>query len=216
MRYAAAALYLLDVFLHLFACVPPERHVLRKITKCLLMPLLALCYRFYAVDFSLLVFFALMAGFAGDAFLLAPKWTWSFGAGLFAFAIGHVCYIVAMLGFLPSLPPWYAFAVLISVCLVLAVLVLRMLKPGLPKELRIPCFVYVIDISFMAGCAFLFALGGVSPIGWLAAIGGVLFLASDTTLSRDTFLNPVPYRYLIVMGTYIFAQTFIAAALAAA
>jgi hypothetical protein len=46
------------------------------------MPLLALCYRLFAVDFSLCVFLALIFGFFRRRVLLAPKWNWSFGAGL--------------------------------------------------------------------------------------------------------------------------------------
>jgi uncharacterized membrane protein YhhN len=214
LRYFVASLYLLDVALHLFACVPPERHVLRKITKCLLMPLLALSYRFFAADFSVLVFLALMFGFAGDAFLLAPNWTWSFGAGLASFAVGHIFYIIYMLRSLPAFPGWYTFAILAFVCFGAAAFYLRLLQKGLPKALRIPGFCYAADIVFMAGCAFLFAFSGVSPVGWLAPVGGMLFVASDTALSADTFLKPVPYRYLVVMGTYIAAQTLITTALA--
>lgn len=212
LRYCIAALYFLVVALHLFACVPPERHVLRKITKCLLMPLLALSYRFYATDFSVLIFFALMFGFAGDAFLLAPNWTWSFGAGLASFAIGHIFYIVFMLRSLPVLPVWYLFAILVLVCFSAGVFYLYMLRKGLPRALRVPGFFYVVDIVFMAGSTFFFAFSGVSPIGWLAPIGGLLFVASDSMLSFDTFQKPIPYRYLAVMGTYIAAQTLLTVA----
>ena len=70
-------------------------------------------------------------------------------------------------------------------------------------------------IGAMASCAVLFGFSGVSPLCWLAAIGGLLFVISDTTLSIDAFHHTVKYRNVIVMSTYIAAQTPIVAALAA-
>jgi len=214
LRYYALAIYLIVVAAHLFSCVHTGRHTLRKITKCLLMPLLALCYRLFAVDFSVLVFLALMFGFIGDAFLLAPRWNWSFGAGLGAFAVGHILYIAHMLGALPVLPKWYVFVLLALICCMLSLIALRGLWDGLPWALRIPCVFYILDISFMACCAFLFAFSGLSAAAPLAAFGGVLFIVSDVTLATDTFKKPVPHRYIIVMGTYIAAQTLLAIAFA--
>ena len=66
----------------------------------------------------------------------------------------------------------------------------------------------------MASSALIFAFSGVSPIGWLAAVGGILFVASDTTLAVDAFHRPVHHRNIIVMSTYILAQTLLVSALA--
>ncbi len=214
LRYFVLALYLLVASVHLYSCVRTGRHTLRKITKCLLMPLLALCYWFFAGDFSVLVFLALIFGFCGDAFLLAPKWDWSFGAGLGAFAVGHVLYIAHMLRALPALPRWYVFALIALACLALAVFFLRYLWDGLPRSLRPACFIYVLDISFMAGCAGLFSFSALPGVPWLALPGGLLFVVSDTILSVDTFKKPVPHRYILVMSTYIAAQTLLTAAFA--
>jgi len=214
LRYYVLAIYLIVVVTHLYSCVHTGKHTLRKITKCLLMPLLALCYRLFAADFSALVFLALIFGFIGDAFLLAPGWDWSFGAGLGAFAVGHVLYTVHMLGALPAMPKWYVFVLLALICCMLSLTVLCYLWDGLPKTLRASCVFYVLDISFMACCSFLFAFSGVSAFAPLAAAGGLLFVASDTALSIDAFKKPVPHRYIVVMGTYIAAQTLLAAAFA--
>ena len=214
MRYFVLALYVLVVSAHLYSCVRTGKHTLRKITKCLLMPLLALCYWFFASDFSVLVFLALIFGFCGDAFLLAPRWDWSFGAGLGAFAIGHVLYISHMLGALPAFPRWYTVLITALVCAVVSLLFLRYLWDGLPRSLRIPCVVYMLDICFMAGCAVLFAFAGKSGAAWLALPGGLLFVVSDAILSIDKFKKPVPHRYILVMSTYIAAQTLLTAAFA--
>ena len=66
----------------------------------------------------------------------------------------------------------------------------------------------------MASSAVLFALYSSAPLRWLGAIGGILFTISDTTLSIDAFHHPVRYRNVIVMSTYILAQTLIVVSLA--
>lgn len=72
----------------------------------------------------------------------------------------------------------------------------------------------MLIIGTMASSAALFALYGTSPYRWLAAIGGLLFVLSDTTLSLDAFYHPIRHRNVIVMSTYILAQVFIVSALA--
>ncbi len=209
MRYYFLALYLIVVAVHLYTCVRTGQHTLRKITKCLLMPLLALCYRLFAVNFSIFVFVALIFSFFGDAFLLAPRWNWSFGAGLGAFSVGHVLYIIHMIGTLPDAPTWYMLVLLALICCMLSLIALRYLWDGLPPVLRAPCIFYMLDISFMTCCTFLFAFSGLSVFAPLAAFGGVLFVVSDSVLSIDTFKKPVSHRHIIVMGTYIAAQTLL-------
>jgi len=85
---------------------------------------------------------------------------------------------------------------------------------GMPKKLRPPSFLYMLMIGSMASSALLFALYGVSELRWLAAVGGLLFVLSDTTLSIDAFHHPVRHRNVIVMTTYLLAQSLIVTALA--
>jgi uncharacterized membrane protein YhhN len=41
-------------------------------------------------------------------------------------------------------------------------------------------------------------------------IGAVLFMISDSLIAIDKFATPIPYPTLFIMGTYVFAQYFIA------
>ncbi|MEN6594726.1 MAG: lysoplasmalogenase [Clostridiaceae bacterium] len=214
MRYFALVLYGVVVAIHIFACASRDRLKLRRVSKCFLMPLLALSYAAFARVFSPLVLTAILFGFVGDVLLLARPRRWAFPAGMLAFATGHVFYIVSMLSELPNLPPWYVFAAFALFCAVAACLFVRYLWAGLPKKLRAPSIVYMMIIGFMACCALLFGFSGVSRLCWLAAVGGVLFVASDATLSIDAFKHPVKHRSVIVMGTYIAAQTLLVTALA--
>ena len=216
LQYIAVALYLLVVTLHLFACASRDRLMLRRITKCCLMPLLLFCYAVFAAVISPLVVAAILSGFVGDVFLLFRPRHWSFPAGILSFAAGHVFYIVRLHGGLTVSPAWYVYAALGLIGLLSAITLLRFLWKGLPKKLRPPSFLYMLIIATMASCAILFALYGNSPLRWLAAVGGLIFVASDSTLSIDAFHHPVRYRNVIVMSTYIAAQTLIVASLAAA
>ncbi len=216
MRYIAVALYLLVVALHLFACASRDRLMLRRVTKCCLMPLLLFCYAVYAAEISPLVVAAILSGFVGDVFLLFRPRHWSFPAGILSFAAGHVFYIVRFLKGLTVSPAWYVCAALGLIGFLSAITLLRFLWKGLPKKLRPPSFLYMLIIATMASYAILFALYGNSPLRWFAAVGGLFFVASDSTLSIDAFHHPVRYRNVLVMSTYIAAQTLIVASLAAA
>jgi uncharacterized membrane protein YhhN len=216
LQYIAIALYLLVVALHLFACASRDRLMLRRVTKCCLMPLLLLNYAVFAAVVSPLVVAAILCGFVGDVFLLFRPRHWSFPAGIFSFAAGHVFYMIRFLNGMTVSPAWYVFVALGLVGLLSAVVLLRYLWKGLPKKLRPPSFLYMLIIASMASCAILFALYGNSPLRWLAALGGLIFVASDSTLSIDAFHHSVRYRNVIVMSTYIAAQTLIVASLAAA
>lgn len=213
MQYAALSLYGLDVALHLFACASKNRLMLRRITKCLLMPLLAVNYAVFAAVFSPYVLTAILCGFAGDLVLLFRPRHWAFPAGITAFAAGHVFYIFSLLSALPRIPAWYWFAILGAVSLAVAATLIRHIWKGLPKKLRAPSFAYMLLIGAMASCALLYGFSGATRFSFLAAFGGLLFVFSDATLSIDAFHHTVKYRNVVVMSTYIAAQTLLVAAL---
>jgi len=214
LRYLFAGLYLLDSVLQLFASASRDRLTLRRISKCLLMPLLAACYALFAKSPSPLVLTAILSGFVGDVILLLRPRRWAFPAGIIAFATGHVFYIISFSQRLAITPPWYVLTLLIVANIACAVTLMRYIWRGMPKKLRPPSFLYMLIIGSMVSCAALFTLYSVSAHRWLAIVGGVLFAISDTTLSIDAFHHPVRYRNVIVMTTYILAQTLIVSALA--
>lgn len=214
LKYLFAALYLLDTGIHLFACASRDRLMLRRVSKCFLMPLLAACYAVFAPSFSPLVCAALLFGFAGDVILLFRPRRFAFPAGMMAFATGHALYIASFWGGLVRSPDWYVLLFLGVVTIAAAGTLLHYLWKRMPKKLRAPSFIYMLVIGAMASSSVLFALYSGAPLRWLAAIGGILFSLSDTTLSIDAFHHPVRYRNVIVMSTYILAQTLIVISLA--
>ena len=204
----------MDAIVHIFACINRNMLMLRRVSKCLLMPLLAACYMLFAQAPSALVITAILFGFAGDLVLLFRPRKWAFPAGILAFAAGHVFYIISFARRIVVTPPWYLFALCAVITVACAATLTRYLWKCMPKKLKPPSFLYMVVIGSMVSSAILFTLYGDSAHRWLAAIGGLLFAISDTTLSIDAFHHPVRYRSVIVMSTYIAAQTLIVSALA--
>ena len=188
--------------------------MLRRVSKCLLMPLLAVCYLLYAKTPSPLALAGILFGFAGDVLLLFRPRRWAFPAGILAFATGHVFYIVSFAKRIAVVPPWYLFALCALLTVACAGILTLYLWKGLPKKLRPPSFLYMLVIGSMVSSTALFTLYGITAHRWLAAVGGVLFALSDTTLSIDAFHHPIRHRSILVMSTYIAAQTLIVSALA--
>ena len=76
--------------------------------------------------------------------------------------------------------------------------------------MKIPVFVYIAAITVMAGfaAARYVDLGGTRP--FLAFLGAILFLVSDSTLAYDRFAKKMPHAQIIILGTYFPAQLLIA------
>lgn len=156
---------------------------------------------------------ALLAGLvgalAGDIALMFPGERW-FSAGLVCFLLTQIAYSSA---FAPALRwgPWTAVrAAGLGLALAGAYWGLR---PGL-GSLRAPVLVYLTALGVMAWLAVERAAAlGTAPAG-AAALGALLFAASDSTLAYERFRRPFPAARLVVLGTYWAAQWLIALAAA--
>lgn len=178
------------------------------------MPLLAVCYIFFAKTVSPLVLLAVFFGFLGDFFLLLTTHRWAFPAGIAAFATGHVFYIVSFLRVLTHRPAAYVWIACGLISAAYAATLMRYLWKGIPRKLRVPSVVYMMVIGSMASCAIIYAFSGATAFCRLAGIGGLLFVSSDSMLSIDAFHHPIRHRSILVMSTYIVAQTLIVTSLA--
>jgi uncharacterized membrane protein YhhN len=147
---------------------------------------------------------------AGDIALLWP--VQGFLAGLVAFLLGHVSYLVALtrrVKFLASPPAFGVWAIV-------AASVLGGLWAGVPPELRAPVVVYVCALGAMAAQAtsvWLARRGQPDAARWrLVAIGGALFVLSDAILATDKFVGGIPMPTLWNLTIYWLGQWFIACA----
>lgn len=151
--------------------------------------------------------YLLLAGLAlsmvGDVCLLLPQ---GFIAGLVAFLLAHVCYIALF----QRDAPWLASRLSLATCIAVGTMVYAYLwTHGLPTAMRIPVAVYVLVIGLMAaqalGRATVLRTAAARTVAW----GAVSFMASDTVLALDKFVQPIAGVYLWVLGTYYLAQCLI-------
>ncbi|HYD75956.1 lysoplasmalogenase family protein [Ramlibacter sp.] len=140
---------------------------------------------------------------AGDVLLMLPG---NFIAGLVAFLLAHVCYIVLFrqgVGWLPR--PW-ALAATLGV----GGAMYALLFPGLGPVLKPAVAAYVVVIGLMAAQA----IGRAAVIRDLpavaVAIGSVFFMLSDSLLALNRFHQPLPMAQFWVLSTYYAAQALIA------
>ncbi|MDZ7688782.1 MAG: lysoplasmalogenase [Halobacteriales archaeon] len=127
-----------------------------------------------------------------------------FVVGLTAFLVGHVFYAVGFftrarvtrLGLVSSVP-FAVYALVVGTFLITA-----LLGDG-DTELVVPVAVYLAVVTTMAWSAVLTG-------NRRAVAGSLLFVASDTVLSWNMFVEPLPFSGAIVMVTYYSAQYLIA------
>ena len=141
---------------------------------------------------------ALALGTVGDVFLMLPRDR--FVAGLAAFVVGHLAYIA---GFHAAGVPIGTTVLWLAVLLVplsLALLpIIRGARRAGHQELAGPIVVYSLVISAMVASA----LAGPSR---LAAVGALLFIASDGLIGFRRFVGNRRWMGLAVSVTYHLGQ----------
>jgi len=146
---------------------------------------------------------------AGDIFLMLPRDR--FIAGLVSFLIAHLFYIFAFsigvpFGTAPLL--WLPFFAAGGV-------VVAVIWRGLAPALRGAVIAYVVVIAVMAGQAAgrWHALGGDAALS--AALGGALFVVSDSVLAINRFRAQFHAERALTLGTYWTAQVLIVLSISA-
>ena len=142
----------------------------------------------------------------GDAALLWPG-NRAFIAGLAAFLLAHVSYVVAFVG----AAVWSAHvAVVALVMLPVTVALLRAIWAG-AAGMHAPVVLYGLVISAMVVSASA-TLGGPLGLAPAAALGAPLFYVSDASLAINRFKRPIPHAALLTLGVYWLGQLGIALA----
>lgn len=154
---------------------------------------------------------ALTLSWVGDIILMfADKGELYFIAGLIAFLLSHIFYIILFSKQLKIYLKKSKIIFWVGVTAIAFYLIVMMLilLPSL-GDLKIPVFVYALTISIML----LFALKGFlnwqKPANSYILIGAIVFVASDSLLAFDKFYAPLQYSSLLIMATYLLAQYLI-------
>ena len=151
---------------------------------------------------------ALALGLIGDVALMlsrddAGALDGAFLIGLAAFLAGHVCYLAAFARFgLGGLQMLAGLLVVVGSAALTLPRVLSGAKRAGGQELLAVVAAYAAVLAAMA----VLAVGTKSV---LTAIGGLLFLGSDTVLARERFVKPIRNGPVVVIVSYHLAQALI-------
>lgn len=179
-------------------------YVFMPLTTLLILLLAATAPQSSGPRYQWSVVAGLLFSLAGDVCLMLPKDL--FLAGLLAFLVAHVCYLVAFTAdcrFAARLGPF-------AVCGGIGLVVLVVLWARLPAALRLPVVLYAGALLAMAAQAASRAVELRAVPATAAAIGAGLFVVSDTLLAINRFGCDLPASRLLVLGTYFTAQWLIA------
>lgn len=154
--------------------------------------------------FALGLFFSL----AGDIFLMLPRDR--FVAGLVAFLIAHVFYII---GFNPSLPPFTPLGLFFSmVVAAIGKQIYIKVAAGLTEKgksaLIKPVLAYVLVIAVMVISALftLFRAEWALIPALAVSLGAALFMLSDVILALNRFVAPIKHGRFFNLASYHLGQ----------
>ena len=146
----------------------------------------------------------LVFSLAGDVLLmLSPR---LFVGGLLAFLAAHLCYLRAFTVDTRLFARWLPLGAIGAI----GAAILAFLWSGLAPALRGPVIAYVVVLVAMAAQALARWREHPGDRTRMAALGGVLFVASDALLAIDRFRAPIAAAPLWVLGSYWAAQWGIA------
>jgi len=149
---------------------------------------------------------------AGDVFLMVPRNMFIFG--LLSFLIGHVFYIAGFNARSADLSGggWLYLLVFVVILGLIIWQIYNRLANGLQAKklsgLKLPVLIYATVITLMVLSALMCFFRPdweTTPALWAVA-GALLFYLSDTILSMDRFVNPLPHARLLTMTTYHLGQ----------
>lgn len=203
-----AILYCIVLILEMYTAA--ELPILHYFTKPALLLALMIFYAIQSPHITLnqrnITFGALGASLLGDILLMFVEQSQHFfTAGLVAFLIAHLLYIIIFLKTRhQSKKPWLFSGILV----IYGSSLFYLLKDHLGMML-LPVFFYMLVILTMATSAFL-RKGSVKEWSYnFVLLGAILFLISDSLLAVNKFYTPLAYSNISIMFTYAFAQLFI-------
>src|SRR5579871_1056554 len=141
----------------------------------------------------------------GDVLLMLPKDL--FVGGLASFLAGHVCYVIGLTRHGGGAPALAVAA--IGVILVGIIPVWRILPAARKADPAVvgPVVAYMVVISTMVACA-------LATASALAAVGAVLFYASDASIAWDRFVRHWSWARTWIMVSYHLGQACLVLSLA--
>jgi uncharacterized membrane protein YhhN len=154
------------------------------------------------------ILLALLLCAAGDVLLIPRGAPRIFQGGVGSFLLGHL--VLARAFLLRGVQVGVCGAAA-GVALLIAIPVLRWLRPHVPSGMQIPIYAYVVVISAMV----VFAAGAVVPTGDPRIfVGALMFYVSDLAVARDRFVAPGFWNGAWGLPLYFGAQLVLASTVA--
>ncbi|AEE15499.1 lysoplasmalogenase [Treponema brennaborense] len=197
---------------HLTACLRGKTAAADR-SKCFLMPLLLLAYAGAAIvrgtAFHLLIAAALLFSTAGDYFLLDERTAARVRPGMIFFSCAQLCYAAAGAQLIRrnGLPPWLA-ATAAAVYTAGGACLYARLRNHI-RQFGGMVLVYLVCISVMSWTFVTGAIAAPRASTVVSAAGSLLFVLSDSLLSKKMFIGEYPAARFKVMSTYLAAQLLI-------
>jgi uncharacterized membrane protein YhhN len=150
---------------------------------------------------------AIAFSLVGDVLLMVPRNL--FVGGLAAFLVGHVAYVIGLLG-IGVTELGLAIGALLVTAMVstIGLRIVRAVRESDEPDLAAPVLAYIIVISLMVVCA----VGTGQP---LAIVGSLLFYSSDALIAWNRFIEEHPQGRLAIMVTYHAGQAGLVLSVAA-
>ena len=186
----------------------PILHWIAKPLATLLIVAMALSLSTADPAYRRWVVIGLLWSTLGDVFLMLPGDYFLYG--LLSFLVAHVGYLVAF----SKRAPLFARLAPFAIYALIAGAVLAHLWPGIPAPMRIPVVVYVAALAAMAAQAAAIWVVRRDRASGLAAIGGALFMLSDSLIAFNRFGEPFEASRGMVLTSYWMAQWLIACSIA--
>ena len=165
--------------------------------------ILALQFGALESTYGLIILAGLIACAVGDIFLLSRKSENLFKAGMAAFALGHVFYVIAIskirIDFTTDITNW-------AVIFIAGLFALHTVRKT-PKRMQRPVLYYSLIIFLMV----LFSLFAPRSAPFIfIPFAAIMFAVSDMFVARDRFIKPNPKNALAITPLYFGAQALFA------
>ena len=185
-------------YIFFFSHIAESLKLVFKVIPMLLIIILAATPKNLGIiKYQLLIVIGLVFCMVGDYTL---QW---FLVGLTSFLIGHIFYILAFSSTNERQVPTWAKIVLLVYGGSMAVWIVGTVFSSGEVVLGFAVIAYISVILTMGWTA-------IRTGSTLATIGAMLFIASDSYLSIDKFVMPLPFSHEFIMLTYYSAQILIA------
>ena len=203
-RYIFGALLIVVSAMNLFY----PKH--KNISKALLLPLILAYYMTSVSAFDYILVAALAASWLGDVLLMPQGNAW-FTAGGISFMLSHFLFIGVYISRIDFLfVRWFYIIPAAVIYAGVSAVIIRMLKPSMPKSMVIPVYIYLLANSAMNVFSLMQLICNANAASLIAYIGALLFFVSDCTLFIVRYYkNGKLHSYFLCMLTYILGEFLI-------